>query len=105
LWLFALVQEDSSEKLVGFRITFAAQSWEIDQWCSPELWQASMNKCCYFKYNTVDENYRGLGIGKNYYGYLSKQLKSKGHKQEFHIYGNKVLIIALLPISPSVVAN
>jgi len=22
------------------------------------------DKCCYFKCNTVDENYRGLGIGK-----------------------------------------
>lgn len=51
-------------KVVGFRITYAANNWPIDQWCSPDLWQAPAEQCCYFKCNTVDENYRGLGIGK-----------------------------------------
>jgi len=50
-------------KLIGFRITFSAQSWSLDQWCSPMLWQVDANKVCYFKCNTVDENYRGQGVG------------------------------------------
>ena len=52
------------EKLIGFRITFAADHWQADQWCSPNLWQVAEDKCCYFKCNTVDGNYRGLGVGK-----------------------------------------
>ena len=51
-------------KLVGFRSTYSAKQWSIDQWCSPTLWQVDSQKCCYFKCNTVDEQYRGLGIGK-----------------------------------------
>jgi len=50
-------------KLIGFRITYAATQWNIDQWCSPELWRVSVQKVCYFKCNTVDANYRGHGIG------------------------------------------
>lgn len=52
-----------NDKLVGFRLTFAPQQWIIDKWCSPELWQIETNKVCYFKCNTVAENYRGRGIG------------------------------------------
>ncbi|MFD1619253.1 GNAT family N-acetyltransferase [Thalassotalea marina] len=51
------------DKLVGFRITFAPNSWQIDHWCSPQLWQVPSNQVCYFKCNTVDQHYRGYGIG------------------------------------------
>ncbi len=51
-------------QLIGFRVTYAAQQWPLDQWCSFELWKAPVEKCCYFKCNTVDEKYHGLGIGK-----------------------------------------
>ncbi len=64
----ALLNESSNtkpeNKLIGFRITFTAEHWQADQWCSPNLWKVAENKCCYFKCNTVDENYRGLGVGK-----------------------------------------
>jgi len=50
-------------KLVGFRITFANKIWQIDQWSTPKLWQVAAENVCYFKCNTVDENYRSLGIG------------------------------------------
>ncbi|MBL4940733.1 MAG: GNAT family N-acetyltransferase [Colwellia sp.] len=53
-----------NKTLIGFRITFAAENWQADQWCSPKLWQVHKNQCCYFKCNTVDENYRGSGVGK-----------------------------------------
>ena len=52
-----------NEKLIGFRLTYAINQWEVDQWCSPELWPQPSNKVCYFKCNTVDENYRGYGVG------------------------------------------
>lgn len=52
------------DKLVGFRITFAHNHWQIDQWVSPNLWQVDINKVCYFKCNTIDESYRSLGIGR-----------------------------------------
>jgi ribosomal protein S18 acetylase RimI-like enzyme len=52
-----------NNSLVGFRLTFANNQWAIDQWCSPELWQKPTDKVCYFKCNTVDENYRGYGVG------------------------------------------
>jgi len=52
-----------NDKLVGFRITYATNNWTIDQWCSPDKWQIESSKVCYFKCNTVDENYRGYGIG------------------------------------------
>lgn len=51
------------DKLVGFRITYSADNWTIDQWCSPDKWQVPAQNVCYFKCNTVDENYRGYGIG------------------------------------------
>ena len=51
-------------QLIGFRITFTPEHWQADQWCSPDLWQVPKSQCCYFKCNTVDEQYRGLGVGK-----------------------------------------
>jgi len=53
-----------NEQLIGFRITYTAEHWQTDQWCSPNLWKVSKDKCCYFKCNTVDEKYRGLGVGR-----------------------------------------
>lgn len=50
-------------KLIGFRITYAVTQWQADKWCSTALWPVAEDKVCYFKCNTVDENYRGYGIG------------------------------------------
>lgn len=60
----ALYKHESGIELIGFRLTFAVEHWEVDQWCSPELWNAPKKQCCYFKCNTVNQQYRGLGIGK-----------------------------------------
>lgn len=51
------------DKLVGYRITFAAQQWPIDRWCSTDQWQVPFEQVCYFKCNTIDIDYRGLGVG------------------------------------------
>jgi GNAT superfamily N-acetyltransferase len=51
------------DKLVGFRITYAAGHWPVDKWCNPDLWGHDVGKVCYFKCNTVDASLRGQGIG------------------------------------------
>lgn len=51
------------DKLVGFRLTLAAEQWPIDEWCTPEQWNHTPSDVCYFKCNTVDETYRGYGVG------------------------------------------
>lgn len=51
------------ERLVGFRLTLAAGNWQPDKWCSPALWHLPQDQVCYFKCNTVDEQYRAAGIG------------------------------------------
>ncbi len=67
-------------KLIGFRITYAAQKWLIDQWCSPQLWHVAPEQCCYFKCNTVDEDYRGLGVGKKLLNLAIDAAKKQGAK-------------------------
>jgi GNAT superfamily N-acetyltransferase len=67
-----------NNKLVGFRITFAPEHWQIDQWCSPEKWQCDTDKVCYFKCNTVDQNYRGYGIGSELLQYSINAAKQVG---------------------------
>lgn len=51
------------QQLIGFRITFAAGQWRVDQWSTPTLWRVPVEQVCYFKCNTVDEQYRGAGVG------------------------------------------
>lgn len=58
----SLVAYDA-DKLVGFRLTYACGAWPIDEWCTADDWPHDTDKVCYFKCNTVDESYRGQGIG------------------------------------------
>ncbi len=67
-----------NKKVIGFRSTYSAKHWHIDQWCSPDLWQVKSDKCCYFKCNTVDEKYRGLGIGKKLLQLAIEAAKQQG---------------------------
>lgn len=52
-----------NQQLVGFRLAFAAGQWQLDQWCSPQLWPVSAEKVAYFKCNTVSPAQQGGGIG------------------------------------------
>ncbi len=65
-------------KLVGFRLTFSAQNWKIDEWCTPILWDIEANTVCYFKCNTVNEHYRGLGIGSTLLALSIEAVKKQG---------------------------
>ena len=51
------------ERLIGFRISFAPGKFNLDKWYSPQLWKTTVDQTAYFKCNTVDADYRGLGIG------------------------------------------
>ena len=66
------------DKLIGFRLTFAANNWIIDKWCSDKLWQVPLDQVSYFKCNTVDADYRGHGIGGKLLKLSIEALKSQG---------------------------
>jgi len=66
------------KKLVGFRLTYAAGNWDIDKWCTPNKWNQPASTVCYFKCNTVDENYRGLGIGSQLLSLSISAAKKQG---------------------------
>ena len=52
-----------NHKVVGFRLTFAHSQWQVDNWCTPSLWQLDADKVCYLKCNTVSPDMQGTGIG------------------------------------------
>ncbi len=53
----------ATKQLIGFRLAFAPGQWELDQWCSPQLWPVTPEKVAYFKCNTVAPELQGAGIG------------------------------------------
>lgn len=68
----------SQDTLVGFRLTYTPGSWHTDEWCSPELWSVDPADCCYFKCNTIDENFRHQGIGSRLLRESVKVSKQQG---------------------------
>jgi ribosomal protein S18 acetylase RimI-like enzyme len=74
----AIQQKTQTGALVGFRLTYAANNWQVDKWCSPKHWEVPTNQVCYFKCNTVNENYRGLGIGKTLLQHSIKNAARQG---------------------------
>lgn len=74
------IQQVKSGALVGFRLTYAAQNWQIDKWCSPQQWGLSAKEVCYFKCNTVNKAYRGLGIGKTLLKHSVQSAAKQGAK-------------------------
>lgn len=68
------------DRLVGFRLTHAPGQWDIDEWCSPDLWGHLEESVCYFKCNTVDPSYQGYGIGSSLLKKSIQQSKLQGAK-------------------------
>ena len=58
----SFVAVDINEKLMGYRISFAAGQWQPDSWCSEKLWPVALNDMAYFKSVSVDPSMRGKGI-------------------------------------------
>ncbi len=73
-------QIDSQSTIVGFRLTYAAGKWPIDQWCTPDKWPVSVEDMCYFKCNTVAEGQRGKGIGSRLLQASIAAVKQQGAK-------------------------
>jgi ribosomal protein S18 acetylase RimI-like enzyme len=70
----------SGEQLVGFRLTLAPGSWQVDSWCSPAQWQISASEICYFKCNTVHSEFRQHGIGSRLLQHSIHSVKAQGAK-------------------------
>jgi ribosomal protein S18 acetylase RimI-like enzyme len=68
------------DKLIGFRLTIAAQHWKVDQWCTPSMWPFPANQVCYFKCNTVDSEYRQFGVGSTLLRMSIETAKQQGAK-------------------------
>ncbi len=66
------------DKLVGFRLTYAPGNWELDRWCSINQWGVPPEKTCYLKCNTVEEEFRGQGIGTELLNRSIKTVKEMG---------------------------
>jgi GNAT superfamily N-acetyltransferase len=68
----------SGQQIVGFRLTICAGNWTIDQWCTPGKWGIAAENVCYFKCNTVNQDYRGLGIGSKLLALSIEQVRKQG---------------------------
>ncbi|WP_298772921.1 GNAT family N-acetyltransferase [uncultured Shewanella sp.] len=64
--------------LVGFRLTYAPEQWQIDQWCSPELWGIRVQDLCYFKCNTIAPSFQGQGAGGRLLAAAINAVKKQG---------------------------
>lgn len=76
---FVLLTEDR-HSLIGFRLTFAPGRW-IDKYnklLSPEKWSVPAEKVAYFKCNTIEEKYRGRGLGKRLLQRSVQECKKQG---------------------------
>lgn len=58
----SLVALDDTDTVVGYRLSFAAGQWQLDQWCSPGLWPVAPENMAYFKSVAVSAALRGQGI-------------------------------------------
>jgi len=76
---FVMLDTDKS-KVVGFRLTYAPTNWQIDQWCSTDLWNLPIEQLCYFKSSTVDAEYRCHGIAKKMLEASIQAAKQQGAK-------------------------
>lgn len=71
---------EDAEKIIGFRLTYAPTNWQLDEWCSPELWKLPIEQLCYFKSSNVDPDYRGQGIAKQMLRASADAVKKQGGK-------------------------
>jgi len=74
---FVMLDQD---RVIGFRLTYAPTKWEMDEWCSPDLWKLPIEQLCYFKSSTVDSDYRGKGVAKTMLQAAMSAAKDQGAK-------------------------
>lgn len=59
----SFVVRDDNNKLIAFRLTFAAGNWPLDKWCSTALWPVKQEQMGYFKTSAILASEQGKGIG------------------------------------------
>ncbi|MDE3273070.1 GNAT family N-acetyltransferase [Pseudoalteromonas sp. G4] len=74
---FIALEDDN---VVGLRLSYAANQWPLDEWCSPSLWPCSQANMAYFKCIAVDPNQQGKGIGPKLLTASINALKQQGAK-------------------------
>lgn len=53
----------NGDKVVAYRLTYAAGQWPLDEWCSVDLWPVKPAKMAYFKSVAVVPGMQGQGLG------------------------------------------
>lgn len=61
---YVAYENNRDDQLIGFRLTYAPEKWEIDEWCTTKQWKVPSNKVCYLKSNAIKKEFRRKGIGK-----------------------------------------
>lgn len=74
---FIALEDDN---VVGLRLSYAANQWPLDEWCSPDLWPCAQANMAYFKCIAVDPNQQGKGIGPKLLTASINALKQQGAK-------------------------
>lgn len=52
-----------NNEVVGYRLSFAAGQWPLDEWCSVKLWPVAASQMAYFKSVAVAPQLQGQGLG------------------------------------------
>lgn len=53
----------ADSRVVGYRLSYAAGQWPLDEWCSVKLWPVSADMMAYFKSVAVAPELQGQGLG------------------------------------------
>ena len=51
------------DTVMGLRLSYAANQWPLDEWCTPSLWPCAQTDMAYFKCIAIAPNQQGKGIG------------------------------------------
>ncbi|GHG74818.1 hypothetical protein GCM10010919_28590 [Alishewanella longhuensis] len=66
------------DKVVAYRLSFAAGQWQPDQWCSVADWPVNTTTMAYFKSVAVSQQFQGYGIGQALLQQSIRVLKQQG---------------------------
>ncbi|WP_247687425.1 GNAT family N-acetyltransferase [Pseudoalteromonas obscura] len=76
----SFVAIDESNQVIGFRLTYCAEQWPIDKWCTPADWPVDIEQMAYFKCIAIDPRAQGQGIGPKLLAASIEVLKKQGAK-------------------------
>lgn len=65
-------------RVVGYRLSFSPEQWQIDHWCSEGSWPVAVKQMAYFKSVGVVASYRGKGVAKNLLRLSIQALQQQG---------------------------